>query len=41
MEASNLPEIKFKITAIRMLNELRRRIDEHNENLSRVIVSIK
>ena len=41
MEASNLPETEFKIMVIRMLNELRRRMDEHNENLNREIVSMK
>ena len=41
MEASNLPKKEFKIMVIRMLNELRGRMDEHNENLNREIVSIK
>ena len=41
MEASNLPETKFKIMVIRMLNELMGRMDEHNENINREIVSIK
>ena len=37
MEASKLPETEFKIMVIRMLNELRGRMDEHNENLNREI----
>ena len=41
METSYLPEKDFKIMAIRMLNELRGRMDEHNENLNRGIVSEK
>ena len=41
MEASNLPKTEFKIMVIKMLNELRGRMDEHNENLNREIVSMK
>ena len=41
MEASKLLEAEFKILVIRMLNELRGRMDGHNENLNREIVSIK
>ena len=41
MEASNLPETEFRITAIKMLNELMGRMDEHNENLKGELVSIK
>ena len=41
MEASNLPKKEFKIMVIRMLNELRGRMDEHNENFNRETVSIK
>lgn len=40
MEASNLSETKCKIM-LRMLNELRGRVDEHKENLNIIIVSIK
>lgn len=36
MEASNLPETEFKIMVVRMLNELRGRMDEHNENLNSI-----
>ena len=35
MEASNLPEMEFKIMVIMMLNKLMGRMDEHNENLNR------
>ena len=41
MEGSKLSETEFKIMVIRMLSELRGRIDEHNENFNREIVSIK
>ena len=41
MEASNLPETEFKRMVIKMLNKLRGRMDEHNENLNRETVSIK
>ena len=34
LEISNLPNKEFKITIIRMLNELRRKMDEQNENLN-------
>ena len=40
MEASKLPKTEFKIRVIRMLNELMGRMDEHNENLKRRIISI-
>lgn len=39
MEKSNLPEAEFRITIIRMLNELMRRIEEYNENLKRETIS--
>ena len=41
MEASNRAETEVKIMVIRMLNELMRRMAEHNENLNREIESIK
>ena len=41
IEASNLQEYEFKTVVMRMLKELRGRMDEHNENLSREKVSIK
>ena len=41
IDTSNLPETEFKTMIIKLLNELRGRLDEHNENLNREIVSIK
>ena len=41
MEASNLPETEVKIAVIRMLNELKGRMDKHDENLNRAIAGIK
>ena len=41
MEASNLPETEVKIVVIRMLNELKGRMDKHDENLNRAIAGIK
>ena len=41
MEASSLPETEFKMMVIKMHNELRRKINEHSENLNREIVSLK
>ena len=41
MEASHIPETEFRITVIRMQNEFMWRMDEHNQNLNREIVSIK
>ena len=35
MEISNLPNKEFRATIIKMLNELRRRMDEHNEKFNR------
>ena len=40
MEAGNIPETELKIIVIRMLGELIRRMDEHNENINRETVSI-
>ena len=31
MEISNLPNKEFKVMIIKMLNKLRRRMDEHNK----------
>lgn len=37
MEISNLPDKEFKVMAIKVLTELRRRLEEHNEkNFNRV-----
>ena len=41
MEASNLPDTKYKTMVIRILKELRGRIDELSENFNKKIVSIK
>ena len=41
METSNLPDAEFKTLIIRMLNKLRGRIDELNENFNKEIVNIK
>ena len=35
METSNLLDAEFKTLVIRMLNELRERVDELSENLSK------
>ena len=32
VEISNLPNKEFKVMIIKMLNKLRRRMDEHSEN---------
>ena len=37
MEKSNLPDAGFKTLVIRMLNELRGRIDELSENINKEI----
>ena len=37
MEASNLSDAEFKTLVIRMLNELRRRVDELSENFNKEI----
>ena len=41
MEISNLPDKEFKITIIQMLNEIRRRTDEHCEKLNKEFKNIK
>ena len=35
MEISNLPDKEFKVTITKMLNELRRRMDEHSEKFKK------
>ena len=40
-EISNLPDTEFKTLVIRMLNELRGRIDELSKNLNKEIEAIK
>lgn len=35
MEIRNLLDEEFKVTVIKMLSELRRRIDEHSENFNK------
>ena len=41
METSTLPDTKYKTMVIRILKELRGRIDELSENFNKKIVSIK
>ena len=41
MKTSNLPDIEFKTLAIRMLKELRRRVDELSENFNKEIENVK
>ena len=37
MEVSNLPNKEFKVMVIKMLIELRRRMDEHSKNFNEEI----
>ena len=41
METSILPDAEFKTLLIRMLSELRRRVDEQSENFNKKIENIK
>ena len=41
METSNLPDAEFKALVIRMVNELRGRVDELSEDFSKEIGNIK
>ena len=41
IETGNLLDAKFKTQVIRMLNELRRRVDELNENFNKEIGNVK
>ena len=41
METSNLPNKVFKKMITKMLNELRRRMDEHSENFNEELENIK
>lgn len=41
MEASNLPDAAFKVMVIRMLNELRGRVDGISETFNKEIGSLK
>ena len=41
MKASNLPDAEFKKLVIRMLNELRGRVDEHSKNCNIETENIK
>ena len=41
IEASNLLDVEFKTLVIRMLNELRGRVDEVSENFHKEIGNIK
>ena len=40
-EISNLPDKEFKVIGIKMLTELRRRMDEHSENFNKEIENIR
>lgn len=35
MEISNLPDKEIKVIVIKMLTELRRKVEEHSENFNR------
>ena len=37
---SNLPDKEFKVMIIKMLNELRRRMDEHSEKFNKQLENI-
>ena len=41
IEISNLPDKEFKVMVIKMLTELRRRMDEYIENFNKEISNIK
>ena len=41
MEASNLPDAEFKTLVIRMLNELKGRLEELGENFNKEVENIK
>ena len=41
MDISNLPDKDFRISVIKMLIELGRRIDEHSENFNKEMVNIR
>ena len=41
MEAMNIQDVEFKIMVIKMLRDLRRRMDNLSENLDKQIGSIK
>ena len=41
MEATKIPDAEFKIILIRMLKDLRGKMDDLSKNLNRDIVSIK
>ena len=41
METNNLSDARFKTLVIRMLKELRRRVEELSENLNKEIENIK
>ena len=41
VKISNLPNKEFKIMMIEMFDELRRRIDEHNENFNKKVENVK
>ena len=38
---SNLPNIEFKVVIIKMLRELRRRMDEHSERFNKGLENIR
>ena len=41
MEATKIPDIELKLMVIRMLQDIRRRMDDLSENLNKEIISIK
>jgi len=38
---SNLPDKEFKVMVIKMLTKIRRRMDEHSENVNKEIENIR
>ena len=41
MEATKLPDAEFKTMVIKILMELRERMEESSENLNKVIIKLK
>ena len=38
LEINNLPDEEFKVMTINMVNKLRRRMDEHSENVNKLLL---
>ena len=41
IEKNNLPEKEFKVVVVKMLNELRKRIDEQKQKFNKVLEDTK